>query len=85
MRVPRPGPELTLTIRTWAIILLLGVWMLAWVGLVYFLIGDRPPTWGYGTVPPVPGQSYYTTGPPPPKAPVPEQVPSREQPTEAQP
>ena len=31
--------------RTWLIIGLIAVWMLAWAMAALSLIGDRPPTW----------------------------------------
>jgi hypothetical protein len=61
--------------KTWIIIGLLTAWMLVWVLGAYFLIGDRPPTWNYGTTPPVPGDSHFTAEPPASGQAAPQQVP----------
>ena len=72
-------PELKLTIRTWAIVLLATLWLAAWCFGIFYFIGDRPPTWGYGTPDVLPGDSRYTTGAKPSPHPVPDQVPHRDE------
>jgi hypothetical protein len=54
--------ELKLTLRTWAIIAAVALWMLTWMVGTFLLIGDRPPPWNLGGNPAVPGDSYYTAG-----------------------
>ncbi len=53
-----------------------------WGLLIYALIGDRPTTWKYGTIPYVPAESVFTTSGVP-KGKVPKQVVLPEVPGEA--
>lgn len=46
---------------------------LVWVALHFLLIGVRPTTWQFGTVPYIPASSVFTIETPPP-GPVPNQV-----------
>lgn len=57
----------------WLAPLLVAGGTLAWVFLIYFLIGDRPTDWKYGVVPYVPGESIFSIRPQP-KGIVPPQV-----------
>jgi hypothetical protein len=61
--------EFKLTAETWFIIAAIAALMLVWATTIFILIGDRPPTWNHGTVPVVPGDSYYTAGAAPAGAP----------------
>lgn len=49
----------------WLAPLLVTGWMLIWVFVIYWLIGDRPTDWNYGVTPYVPGESVFSTEHPP--------------------
>jgi hypothetical protein len=71
--------ELRLTVRTWFIVVAIAALMLLWATTIFILIGDRPPTWNHGTVPVVPGDSYYTAGAAPATAPKQVELPAQPQ------
>ena len=67
--------------RNWLPVIAIAILLLLWGQVAYRLIGDRPPTWDYGTAPGIPGQSVYSTAEPPTGQPdVQRQIPSVEQP-----
>jgi hypothetical protein len=47
--------------RDWLIVFTITVLLVLWVGLSYWLIGDRPRQWDYGSVPYIPAESAATT------------------------
>ena len=49
----------------WLAPLLVVAGTLVWVLLIYWLIGNRPTTWKFGTFPYVPGQSDFSVEPTP--------------------
>jgi flagellar basal body-associated protein FliL len=49
-------------LRTWLIILMIVVFILTYGLIVFFTIGDKgPPSWDFGAVKDVPGESLYST------------------------
>ncbi|HYA04168.1 MAG TPA: hypothetical protein VEI04_13775 [Syntrophobacteria bacterium] len=47
-------------VRTWALIVLLAIWFLAYSAFVYFAIGEKgPPNWDLVTVSDTPASSPY--------------------------
>jgi hypothetical protein len=67
--------------RDWLPVLIITALLVLWVGLSYFLIGDRPPHWDYGSVPYIPAESAATTQEPAlGAAHVPRQIPEIPQP-----
>lgn len=49
----------------WLAPLIVTAWMLSWVLMIYWLVGDRPVDWNYGVTPYVPGESVFSTEHPP--------------------
>lgn len=47
----------------WLSPILVTAFTLLWVFLIYWLIGDRPRDWQYGTMPYVPGESIFAIEP----------------------
>ena len=60
--------------RDLLIIGLIATLIVVWAGLVYFLVGDRPREWDYGSQPYIPAESYRSTEAPPPAQNAPTQV-----------
>ena len=49
-------------IRSWVIIFVLAVLFVAWGLFIFFTVGDKgPPSWNFGVVRDVPGESAYST------------------------
>jgi hypothetical protein len=58
------GSETLEKIKTWLIVLLMVIGILAYGITVYVTIGDKgPPDWNYGAVRDVPGESPFSTEP----------------------
>lgn len=50
------------TWKSFFIVILITLAVLAWGGVIYFLVGDRgQPDWEYGTISDVPGKSPFST------------------------
>lgn len=49
----------------WAILLALSIGLVAWCMVLMMLIPDVPRQWDFGQLPDVPGESVYSTLPPP--------------------
>ncbi|MFQ5811235.1 MAG: hypothetical protein ACE5JM_16580 [Armatimonadota bacterium] len=62
------------TIRDLLVLGLISVLIIVWTGVVFFVIGDRPRDWDYGSHDSVPGESYLSTQPAPREAEPPSQV-----------
>ena len=52
--------------KSWMIVILFSLVILAWGGVTFLLIKDRPREWDFGALQDVPGQSIYSTDKPPP-------------------
>jgi len=51
--------------RSWVLILTLALLFVAWGLFIFFTVGDKgPPSWNFGAVGDVPGESRYSTHPP---------------------
>lgn len=61
-------------IRDLLIVGLIAALIVVWGGLVFFLVGDQPREWDYGSYPYVPGESYQSTERVPQSAEAPPQV-----------
>lgn len=56
------APVLSDRARTWLFVIALSLALLLWGLFLFFAIGDKgPPTWDFGAVEDVPGQSPYST------------------------
>ena len=50
------------TLRSWMIIIAMTFLFLLWGLFIFFAVGDKgPPSWNFGVVEDVPGQSPYST------------------------
>jgi len=70
--------------RSWVTVAAITVALLGWLAAIYFLVGDEPPTWNYGSGRLLPGEAGYST-PAPPRGAVPRQVPAAPAPQGARP
>jgi hypothetical protein len=67
--------------RNWLPVLIVALLMILWIGLSFFLIGNRPRHWDYGSTPYIPAESAFTTQEPAlGTANVPRQIPEIPQP-----
>ena len=67
--------------RNWLPVLIVALLMVLWIGLSYFLIGNRPRHWDYGSTPYIPASSAFATQEPAVGvANVPRQIPEIPQP-----
>jgi len=49
-------------VRSFLVVILIALAVLAWGGAIFFLVGDRgQPDWDYGTIADVPGKSPFST------------------------
>jgi hypothetical protein len=61
MEMPIPSDNKT-GIRSWVIIFVLAVLFVAWGLFIFFTVGDKgPPSWNFGVVRDIPGESPYST------------------------
>jgi hypothetical protein len=50
------------SLKSWAIILALALLFVAWGLFIFFTVGDKgPPSWNFGVVRDIPGESPYST------------------------
>jgi hypothetical protein len=49
-------------VKGWALVILIAVLMILWVGAIYLLLPDRPRAWDYGQTQYIPAQGYYSSG-----------------------
>jgi len=50
------------SLKSWAIILALALLFIAWGLFIFFTVGDKgPPSWNFGVVRDIPGESPYST------------------------
>lgn len=61
-------------IRDLLIVGLIAVLVVVWGGLIYAIVGDRPPDWDYGSHRYVPGESPQSTQPVPQSDEAPRQI-----------
>ena len=52
--------------KSWMIVVLFSAVILAWGGVTFLLVKDRPREWDFGALRDVPGQSIYSTDKTPP-------------------
>jgi len=53
-------------LRSWIIILAMAALFLMWGLFIFFAVGDKgPPSWDFGVVKDIPGESPYSTERPP--------------------
>ena len=50
------------TLRGWFIVITLAVLFILWGLFIFFAVGDKgPPSWNFGVIPDIPGESHYST------------------------
>ena len=59
----------------WVVVILVAALVIAWGLLAFVLVPDVPRTWHMGALPDAPGESVYSTNPPPREAAPPPQIP----------
>ena len=53
-------------LRGWIIVIAMAVMFVAWGLFIFFTVGDKgPPSWDFGVIRDVPGESPYSTERPP--------------------
>jgi hypothetical protein len=58
-----PEPKTKGALRSWLIIVAMAFLFLLWGLFIFFAVGDKgPPSWNFGVVEDIPGQSPYSTG-----------------------
>ncbi len=60
---------------SWALVILLTLLIVGWGVLHLLTVRDRAREWDYGAIPGAPGESQYTTQPPPAAGKAPPQLP----------
>ncbi len=62
MDEPFARQEERTTLKDWFVPLAIAVLFFLWGILIFFMVGDKgPPTWNFGVVQDIPGQSPYST------------------------
>jgi hypothetical protein len=57
--------ERRLVKRGWLVVFALTLFLFAYGFFLFFTIGDKgPPSWDFGSIPDIPGESVYSTNPP---------------------
>lgn len=62
MESPDREKNLGETLRSLGIVLAMAVFFFCWGLTIFFTVGEKgPPSWDFGTVPDIPGESPYST------------------------